>query len=43
MSPSFSLGRYIHTFKDSKIEGQGVRELAQFVFTVGDVTRPDNI
>ena len=27
--------------KDSKIEGWGVRELMQFVFTVGDVTQPD--
>ena len=27
--------------KDYKIKGKGVRELTQFVFTVGDVTRPD--
>ena len=28
-------------YKDSIIEGQGVGELTQFLFTVGDVTRPD--
>ena len=27
--------------EDSKVEGWGVRELTQFVFTVGDITRPD--
>ena len=31
----------INKCKDSKIEGLGVRELAQFVFTLGDVTQPD--
>ena len=32
-------GAGIHISKDSKIVGKG--ELTQFVFTVGDVTRPD--